>query len=359
MANTAKMRHQSISAYVKNSTTMSNTFLLFLHIFFAFFFYTNDTTYMFYVNLLSIATYLCGYIILYQNKSVLYSTIINAEVFIFMILATLCLGWEFGFQQYSIILVVSLLFTDYSINQEQHLTKSTLVVIALDLIAYFALRIWTYYNPHIYPIENVAWKRIVFLVNSGVMFSLLVSYSYAYSQTVFRLQRTLMDVATKDSLTGLFNRRKMHDLLNALSEVLSTTGNQICIAMIDIDNFKSINDTYGHDAGDEVLKSLSGILLNKQANEEGFQACRWGGEEFLILYRKDLGHDEIIEEFEELRRQVERQTIVYDNQKITFTVTTGLAFYRENVSITEMTKIADDNLYVGKTSGKNVVISTK
>lgn len=130
--------------------------------------------------------------------------------------------------------------------------------------------------------------------------------------------------------------------------------------MIDIDNFKKVNDTYGHDAGDEVLKAIADILLTRQKGDEHFQACRWGGEEFLIFYRPNhQDDDKIIAEFDKLRQEVEQRTVVYNEHNIKFTITTGLAFYHENLSVAEMIKIADDNLYEGKNTGKNVVIYKK
>lgn len=350
-------RNQSIVSYVVNGTTIFNTIFLLLHTFFGFFFKSSNAQILYYYNFLSIATYLVGYIVLYKNITGLYTLMVNAEVCIFMILATVCLGWNYGFQQYCIIFVVSLLFTDYYTNQAHKLRTLTIALIALVIGTYLGLRIWTYYQPYVYHLQNPTPERIFFIANSIIAFSFLIAYSGLYSQTVFRLEQTLVDVATKDSLTGLYNRRKMHDLLNAMSEILAGEGNQICIGMLDIDNFKKINDTYGHDAGDEVLKTLAGVLLKKQAGTDGFQACRWGGEEFLVFYRMNhQDNTEIIREFDELRQQIARQTVNCNEHEINVTVTIGLAFYKEGTSITDMIKLADDNLYKGKTSGKNVVI---
>lgn len=358
----AKMqaRNQSIVSYVVSGTTIFNTIILLLHVFFGFFFYDSNAQILFYYNFLSIATYLVGYFILYKNITGLYTILINAEVYIFMLLATVCLGWNYGFQQYCIIFVVSLLFTDYYTNQAHKLRVFTICLIALVLATYVALRAWTYFHPYVYHLQNATPERIFFIANSIISYAFLIAYSGLYSQTVFRLEQTLVDVATKDSLTGLYNRRKMHDLLNAMSELLAGEGKQMCIAMLDIDNFKKINDTYGHDAGDEVLKTLASVLLKKQAETDGFQACRWGGEEFLVFYRMNRQSTEaIVREFDELRQQIAQQAVICNEQEINVTVTTGLAFYKEGTSITDMIKLADDNLYEGKTSGKNVVIYKK
>lgn len=357
MSKETKIKHRSITSYVKAGTTLANTAVLLLHAFFTIFFSITNTTALFYFNIGSVVLYAFAYILLYYNKSEIYSILVNAEVFVFMIFATVCLGWEYGFQQYCIVFVVSLLFTDYSISSEHKLKKSTIAMILTIIVVFFALRLWTYFTKPIYVIPGDLHKEIFYIGNCAIAFAFLVFYSYLYSQTVFRLEKALVDIATKDALTGLYNRRKMHDLLNAMSELLATTSsNQICIAMLDIDNFKKINDTYGHDAGDQVLKSLAGILLEKQTESEGFQACRWGGEEFLVFYRKQRTNDEVVNEFEQLRKRISETEIVCNETKINITVTTGLAFYQEGTSITDTIKIADENLYKGKTSGKNVVI---
>lgn len=358
MAKSDTMKHQGIADYVKSGATILNTVFLLIHIFFGIFFHINNTGILFYYNLFSIAIGLIGYVILYKNLSDLYSAITNIEIFIFMIMCTLCLGWDYGFQQYCMIFVVSLLFTDYSLNEDHKLKKNTICMLGLVIVAYFSLRIWTFSHPYVYRLESNISAHNFYIINSLLAFIFLITYSYLYSQIVMRLELALVDAATKDALTGLYNRRKMMDLLNAMSEILVSTSPKMCIAMIDIDNFKRINDTYGHDAGDEVLKTMAGVLLSKNSEEKenSFYSCRWGGEEFLIFYRTDRSSEEIIAEFEDLRQQIANQVVVHNEQEIKFTVTTGLAFYKENLTVTDMVNIADENLYKGKKSTKNVVV---
>lgn len=357
MSKNLQIRHQSIVSYVIKGTTIFNTILLLLHTFFGFFFHSCNATVMYYYNFLSIAVYILGYVILYKNISNVYITLVNAEVYIFMTLGTLYFGWDYGFQQYCIIFVVSLLFTDYCVNQNHTLRKSTILLTLFNIGTYLFLRLWTYYHPHMYVLQTQIPEHIFFIANSIIAFTFLIAYFYLYSQTVFRLEQALVDAATKDALTGLYNRRKMQDLLNALSEVLALPNQKMCIAMIDIDNFKKINDTYGHDSGDEVLRALADILHQKQMKEESFQACRWGGEEFLILYRKNHEHEsDIIQEFDQIRQQIAQTTITHNDTEIHFTITAGIAFHKGNLTITETVKLADNNLYEGKHSGKNMIV---
>lgn len=357
MAEKTKIRHQSIITYVANGTTIFNTIFLILHICFGLFFHANNAMIMLYYNYISIAIYLIGYVLIYKELANPYSVIANVEVYIFMLLAVYCLGWDYGFQQYCIIFVVSLMFTDFFTNQQHHLNKLTIALIAINVITYLGLRIFTFNVAPIYILESKTPAHLFFIGNSIIAFTFLIAYSFMYSQTVFRLEKSLVEVATKDALTGLYNRRKMQDILHAMSEILSASGHQICIAIVDIDNFKSINDTYGHNAGDEVLRTIANIFLNIQKESENFNACRWGGEEFLIFYRnRSENQDEAFKEFDNLRKQIEDATVTYDNHKIHFTATIGLTFYQENCTIADMIKRADEHLYYGKEHGKNVVI---
>lgn len=357
MAKATTVRHQSIISYVVNGTTIFNTIFLILHICFGLFFHANDTTILLNYNYISIAVYIIGYVLIFKNIAKPYSALVNLEVYIFMLTAVYCLGWDYGFQQYCIIFVISLLFTDFFSNQQHHLNKSTIVLIVLNVFTYLALRVFTFNHMPVYTLESKTPAHIFFICNSIIAFTFLIAYSFLYSQTVFRLEKSLVDVATKDALTGLFNRRKMQDILNTMSEILSASGHQICIAIVDIDNFKKINDTYGHNAGDEVLRTIANIFLTIQQESENFSACRWGGEEFLIFYRnRSENNDTAFQEFDNLRKQIENATVNYNNHEIHFTATIGLTFYQENSTISDMIKRADDCLYYGKEHGKNVVI---
>ncbi|MBQ7944211.1 MAG: GGDEF domain-containing protein [Lachnospiraceae bacterium] len=179
-----------------------------------------------------------------------------------------------------------------------------------------------------------------------------------YSKTVFHLEKALIDTANRDPLTSLRNRRRMQELLHSANEEFSRNPYNMCIAMIDIDHFKQINDTYGHDVGDEVLISIANIFLEKHAQNNSFHACRWGGEEFLIFYRKYKETDsEIFKEFESIRQEIDDAIILCGDNKIHCTVTIGLSFHTNHCSIADMVKQADENLYKGKEKGRNRVIS--
>jgi diguanylate cyclase (GGDEF)-like protein len=125
------------------------------------------------------------------------------------------------------------------------------------------------------------------------------------------------------------------------------------LAIIDIDDFKVINDTYGHNCGDEVLKALAAILSNSIPNTE---VCRWGGEEFLLLGRIEKDMPTVVELLDRLRSSAEEHSFWYDETRLHLTLTIGVASYEAGQSTTEWINSADKNLYAGKKSGKNKVV---
>ena len=124
--------------------------------------------------------------------------------------------------------------------------------------------------------------------------------------------------------------------------------------MMDIDDFKKVNDTYGHDCGDEVLKYVAGIVsTGVRKNDNVF---RWGGEEILVLINAD--EDRAVAVAERIRHNIEKNIVHYrDDVNVNVTVTIGVSSYKGNKSIQEMMDDADAKLYYGKRHGKNQVVS--
>lgn len=243
-------------------------------------------------------------------------------------------------------------------SKKRKISRTTLILVAFIVFIYVALRIWTYEHPCIYKIDNEILMEFFYIFNSLLGFAFLIMYLCIYSITVHRLENSLTEMANVDSLTGISNRRKMQQLLKIALEEYETPQYQTVIAMLDIDFFKKINDTYGHDVGDEVLKELAKILRDKHDANEDFHVSRWGGEEFLIFYeRHQKNKEDIIKEFDMLRQQIQDTVISYNNFNINITATIGLAFYEKGATIQSLLKQADENLYLGKESGRNKVVS--
>ena len=154
-----------------------------------------------------------------------------------------------------------------------------------------------------------------------------------------QLRQELFRQSYYDFLTGLINRRHIFTLLNELSEAT-------CITTLDLDDFKMINDSFGHYVGDEVLKKL-GKILNSYTH---LKCGRLGGEEFIIIHRTaDI--EEAKKEVEEIQRIFYNETLAESG--VTFSA--GTALWKPGMSIKEILKISDSYLYESKKYGKNMV----
>ena len=164
----------------------------------------------------------------------------------------------------------------------------------------------------------------------------------------------LEEIANRDFLTKVSNRKHFFEKTDAYLKDAHKNNKKCAIAMIDIDNFKSINDTYGHDIGDNVIKSLANILSN---NIKGHDiVARFGGEEF-VLYIKDVTKNDALNLLENICNKIANHTeIISLNNSLNFTVSIGLVTKAEQ-SISHMIASADKLLYHAKRSGKNRVIS--
>lgn len=346
---------KKVEKYVINGTWMINIVLLLCHVSFGILFYLYQADVLFAYNCISIITYLLAFEILRRKKAWIYACIVFVEIFIFMLLAIVCLGWDYGFQHYCIAFVASMTFADYYMDREKGIGKRSIIFGAFNALLYVALRFWTDYHPYIYQIDNKIIVKTFYVINTLCGFAFLIMYLAIYSNTVFKLESELRQRAERDHLTGLYNRRKMMQILKTVDEVFAT--DKLAMAMLDVDFFKKINDTYGHDVGDEVLRMLSRTFENEETEEEPLLTCRWGGEEFLIFYNQYKGSkEEVIKKFEQLRQTIENSEITYNNKKIKCTVTIGLAFYQKGTSMEDMIKEADELLYEGKKGGRNRVV---
>ena len=122
--------------------------------------------------------------------------------------------------------------------------------------------------------------------------------------------------------------------------------------MSDIDNFKKINDQYGHNAGDYILVSIANIL--REACDD-IIVSRWGGEEFLILV-SGIDEDQVLAGIEKLRKNIESEDFVFEDRHIKVTITSGVAARAKGQSIDNWINDADNKLYTGKNTGKNKVV---
>jgi len=187
-----------------------------------------------------------------------------------------------------------------------------------------------------------------------------ISKPFSYEELACRISQnlemqesieTMRFAAFHDYLTGLYNRRYFYERGGKLFEEAAKAGKPLVVAMIDIDSFKNINDTYGHDGGDTVLRHLGAML------KEYFTAdlvARVGGEEFLLLSADAV---RTAESCEALRQQVAKSPAGFGATVIPYTVSIGIASQLQ-ASLDATLKVADDNLYQAKQSGRNCIVAS-
>jgi len=163
----------------------------------------------------------------------------------------------------------------------------------------------------------------------------------------------ITNYANRDFLTGLYNRRYFFKNMDSYLKKIAQSHEEYTIAMIDIDFFKKINDTYGHDVGDNIIINLSEILRTNTSHKD--IVSRFGGEEFCIVL-KDIDNTTANKVLEKLRTSVESATYVTDkDEHIKFTISIGVAHSSED-SLEEIINQADMMLYNAKQNGRNQVV---
>jgi diguanylate cyclase (GGDEF)-like protein/PAS domain S-box-containing protein len=169
------------------------------------------------------------------------------------------------------------------------------------------------------------------------------------------LQSKLREQAICDPLTNLFNRRYLEE---TLERELARAGREhysVCVIMIDLDHFKRVNDTYGHEAGDEVLKALA-ITLAEQCRRGDF-ACRYGGEEFVVVM-PNINTDTAYERAENIRQSLNSLSVPYEHYRLTTTISMGIACYPVNGETREsVLRAADKAMYGAKEAGRDHILS--
>ncbi|MBM7557525.1 GGDEF domain-containing protein [Halanaerobacter jeridensis] len=173
------------------------------------------------------------------------------------------------------------------------------------------------------------------------------------NEEIKEINQKLEELIIKDDLTKIYNRRKLDDELEKICARAQRYEQIFSLVLLDIDHFKLVNDQYGHNVGDEVLKEFSQLLLD---NIRDVDICgRWGGEEFLII-SPATECEEALDLAERLRRTIASNDFTkVDN----LTSSLGVATYKENDDIESLIKRVDDCLYQAKDEGRNKVISQK
>lgn len=337
--------------------------LAFIHIALCICFYLYEYPILFIYNIFAVILYLImGFRFTALREYALMYYCCYAEITFFSSFATLLAGWDWGFMIYLIALTPVSFYLAYSSPQFGHGIKKPFFFVSLSMVVFVITRILSTRITPLYT-ERIFDQHmtLMYSVNAIISFFALLLFSILFTieirQNEIRLEEQyslLESVSSKDPLTGLFNRRSMDKYLITALEQSKGDGLVFSVILGDIDDFKRVNDTYGHNIGDQVLIQVAKTISENAS--EGCRVCRWGGEEILIF----IPENETVtyEVAEKIRQSIEQIRVPFSADYVSVTMTFGIAEYSPGLPFNKLVSIADNRLYYGKRHGKNQVVST-
>lgn len=360
-----------LRGYLTGTLTIDNSFKYFLLCYITAFIHLIITVTFFVLNITPIYYYNIGATVFYlymafrlvrQEKYIEIFIGSLIEIVFHSVMVTLLLGWQWGYMNYIIALLPVAFYLSLTLPK-LHMHILSPIITGISVCAVFvATRIACLYVTPVYTdIASELFINTVYCLNSATGFGAILFFSILFSIEIRQMQRKLMKenekldmIASHDPLTGLLNRRSMLQHLNKVMNTAQSNGSPFSLVMADIDDFKKVNDTYGHDTGDQVLIHVAEVI-KKELNNSG-SVCRWGGEEILLLI--DDTQEAAARIAEDIRRMLEASPFTTHNGvQVSVTMTFGVSGYQPGLSMDSLIKITDENLYTGKRNGKNQVIS--
>ena len=215
-------------------------------------------------------------------------------------------------------------------------------------------------NGHALPNHPVTDMALLYLVCHLGLFVVVLAFALLFeltkTQGFVKLEQalgTINELAIRDELTGVHNRRYLISLIEREKERSDRSSRAFCLCLLDIDFFKRINDTYGHSAGDTVLRAFAQTVQEQVRGSDCFG--RYGGEEFLLMLPETPAADAMVLA-ERVRAAIEKLRCMDGPSEIALTVSIGVAEYRIGESIGSAIGRSDEALYLAKSSGRNRVV---
>ena len=325
---------------IKKLTYSINTVILLLVFGLAGFFALCHATFLIWFSIPTAMVYLVGYYLIRTERLAFYVRLVYFWITLYMCITTICLGYRFGFHLYCLSMIPIIFYTEYMAKKLGRQNINTILVSGIIVVCYL---ISTGYASYVEPIYDIDSKI------AGIFWVFfLIFYSGVMLKMITASENQLTDMAHTDRLTGLYNR---HFMITKLETTLKDDKPHF-IAMADIDHFKKINDTYGHNTGDYVLENVAKIMKDVCKDCE---ISRWGGEEFVILSDGEADKDGVAL-LEKLRKAIESEDFFFEDQHIKVTITAGIASANDHTSVDLWVNDADEKLYFGKNNGRNRVV---
>lgn len=294
-----------------------------------------------------------AFICTYENHTTLGLIVLNAVILIFSSVLALFVGFDMDFH---IAIFLNIMLIYFNKSEKMYLKRFYVIFICIYLMV-----LTQFCDVFCNSVVGEGFIRIFIRSFNLMLFTLglgISAYSYCmkFNQAEDKLRAindNLERMANYDPLTTLPNRRHMNDRLSELVFGYNKSGKIFTIAIGDIDFFKKVNDTYGHDTGDYVLSSVAN-QLKKFMKDKGVVA-RWGGEEFLFAF-ENLTIDKAYEQLDQLRKIIEGWPMKFKEYDFNVTMSYGMEEFNDRLGVEATIKRADDKLYKAKTGGRNQVV---
>ena len=318
-----------------------------IHVGFLIVFLVGEAYPMAYFNIGSILFYVVMFFLLRKKHHTVFTVATYLEINLHMSLSIILCGWDVGLQIILVGIVILLFFAEYVARSLKLKYVKSVYLAPVSFVAYLGTYIVSLFYAAPYPLPRpiVIALQVSFVI---IVFAVLTLILWFFVMTTTQSQKELSEEVVHDKLTGLPNRYYMASYFADIEK--KSTSKKYWIAIADIDDFKNINDTYGHLCGDYVLKTISQLMASESA---GIEVCRWGGEEFLLVGDEATANPEIL--LESIRKKVEEYPFEYDGTRMNLTLTIGMSWKMADQSIDEWINEADKHLYYGKENGKNRV----
>ena len=275
------------------------------------------------------------------------------SVTIFTSVMTLFVGWQSGFQNFLFAEVTAFFLPIIKKDDKRNIARS-FTISSFFVLVYMILFVLFLNGVDSKLMFTIEKANRLYAVNTIATFFVMMMFCFVYSTHSERRMHELSRRADFDELTKIYNRYSINQLLGELIEEYNRKKRPFSVAIIDIDFFKNVNDTYGHNAGDDVLKGISKIL--KKYSKSGTIVGRWGGEEFIVLAPSNIDTLKFVKELDAIRKYIQSGEFVSQGQRIGITISIGVEKYRDGWGPKEVVDAADKNLYRAKESGRNKIV---
>lgn len=340
------MQHKILNKLAEHRTVIFLIMCLCVHVFNVCFFGTIGLVPLAILNVVSSVLYIVFLTLIKKNENLRIS-FAYFEIIIFSALSELTSGGHFGYLNFVIGMVAVIFFLLPSTNKKKYVYQfiGAICAIAIGQISVF--------NFSLYPeMMNVVmeYKSFVGVLNLVITLFTLFYLSNLYLIELRTTREKLDYTSNHDMLTGLYNRRFFEGIMKRSKEEKESS---FSVAMLDVDDFKKINDTYGHAIGDKVLATVSKCI--ESCLPPDAVAVRWGGEEF-VLYLPKVDNAYALDILGTFRSKLSEQVVYYKDTRVSITVTIGLCTGDSIGDYEDYLRQADEKLYWGKKHGKNQIV---